>query len=57
MPKIDLTPEQADELRDTIDARIDDLSVEIEDADPVEAIGLRHVMERLQEIMELLEIA
>jgi hypothetical protein len=57
MPTIDLTDEQAEELRDTVQERIDSLDDVIEDADPVEAIGLRHLRESLQEILHILEIA
>jgi hypothetical protein len=57
MPTIDLTDEQAEELLDTIQARIDDLDDTIRREDPVDAIGLVHIRERLQDILHLLEIA
>jgi hypothetical protein len=57
MPKIELTDEQAEELRDTLQARIDELDDTIHAEDPVESIGLAHIRERLQDILNLLEIA
>jgi|694.fasta_scaffold91814_4 hypothetical protein len=57
MPTIELTDEQADELLDTLQARIDELDETIRREDPVDAIGLLHLRERLQEILHLLEIA
>jgi len=57
MPTIELTEEQADELLDTLQARIDELDETIRREDPVDAIGLLHLRERLQEILHLLEIA
>jgi hypothetical protein len=57
MPAIELTDEQVEELRETLGARIDDLDDTIRREDPVDAIGLIHIRERLQDILELLEIA
>jgi len=57
MPTIELTDEQAEELLDTIQARIDALDDTIRREDPVDAIGLVHIRERLQDILHLLEIA
>jgi hypothetical protein len=57
MPTIELTDEQVEELRETLGARIDDLDDTIRREDPVDAIGLIHIRERLQDILELLEIA
>jgi hypothetical protein len=57
MPTIELTDEQVEELRETLGARIDDLDDTIRREDPVDAIGLVHIRERLQDILELLEIA
>jgi hypothetical protein len=57
MPTIELTDEQVEELRETLGARIDDLDDTIRREDPVDAIGLIHIRERLQDILNLLEIA
>jgi hypothetical protein len=57
MPTIELTDEQVEELRETLGGRIDDLDDTIRREDPVDAIGLIHIRERLQDILELLEIA
>lgn len=57
MKTIELTDEQAEELVDTVQARIDDLDETIRREDPVDAIGLVHIRERLQDILHLLEIA
>lgn len=57
MPTIELTDEQVEELRETLGARIDDLDDTIRREDPVDAIGLIHIRERLQDILEILEIA
>ena len=57
MPTIELTDKQVEELRETLGARIDDLDDTIRREDPVDAIGLIHIRERLQDILNLLEIA
>jgi hypothetical protein len=54
MTTLELTDEQAEELLDTILARIDDLDEAIRLEDPVDAIGLVHVRERLQDVLHLL---
>jgi hypothetical protein len=59
MPTIELTDEQADELIDTVDGRIDDLSDRIERLLTIgeDALELKHVRSVLSDILHLLEIA
>jgi hypothetical protein len=59
MPKIELTDEQAEELIDTVDGRIDDLSDRIERLLKIgeDALELQHVRSVLSDILHLLEIA
>jgi hypothetical protein len=61
MPAIELTDEQADELRDALKERMDTLDRKIKklarpDDDP-DVIQVRHVQSVLSDILELLEIA
>jgi|LakMenEpi03Aug12_release.lakeMendotaPanAssembly.Ray.scaffolds.fasta_scaffold3840071_2 hypothetical protein len=57
MPTIDLTDEQADDLRDLLEDRITYLTGEISRADPVEEVALENQRGALADILELLEIA
>lgn len=57
MPTIDLTKEQAEELRDLLEDRITYLTGEISRADPVEEVALENQRCSLADILELLEIA
>jgi len=57
MPTIELTDEQADELRDLLEDRITYLTGEISRADPVEELSLASQRSSLSDILELLEIA
>jgi hypothetical protein len=57
MPTIELDEAQVEELRDTVQERIEALEDVLEDADPVEAIGLQHLRESLKDILTLLENA
>ena len=56
MPTIELTDEQADELRDLLEDRITYLTGEISRADPVEELSLASQRSSLSDILELLEI-
>jgi hypothetical protein len=57
MPTIELTDEQADELVETLQGRIDDLDAVIRQEHPDDAVGWKHVQSVLSDILELLEIA
>jgi hypothetical protein len=57
MPTIELTDEQAEELRDLLEDRITYLTGEISRADPVEELSLVSQRSYLSDILELLEIA
>ena len=59
MPTIELTDEQAEELLDTVDGRIDDLSDRIERLLKIgeNVLELKHVRSVLSDILHLLEIA
>jgi hypothetical protein len=56
---IELTDEQAEELIDTVDGRIDDLSDRIERLLKIgeDVLELKHVRSVLSDILHLLEIA
>jgi len=57
MPTIELTDEQADDLRDLLEDRITYLTGEISRADPVEEVALENQRCSLADILALLEIA
>jgi len=57
MPTIELTDEQADELVETLQGRIEDLDAVIRQEHPDDAVGWKHVQSVLSDILELLEIA
>ena len=60
MPKIELTAEQAEELRDVLAYEIDALTTEIENVgNPDDAVSIEYAHSRsvLSDILELLEIA
>lgn len=63
MPTIDLTDEQAEELRDAISYELDRLEQDIADAvrlggdDDPGAIGYRHSRDLLKEVLSILEDA
>ena len=57
MPKIELTDEQADELRSALQYECDNLDREAHEAARVDAIAYRHQKSILSDILHLLEIA
>jgi hypothetical protein len=58
MPKIELTDEQAEELKNTLTDEIDRLGVELDHiGKPVDALPVEHSRSVLSDILELLEIA
>jgi|APGre2960657404_1045060.scaffolds.fasta_scaffold267482_2 hypothetical protein len=59
MPTIELTDEQAEELRDVLVYESDRLTFAVKDADPFDddAIATLHTVSVLSDILELLEIA
>jgi hypothetical protein len=60
MPTIELTDEQAEELREVLLYEIDALNVEIEnvgDPDDADSMGYAHSRSVLSDILHLLEIA
>jgi hypothetical protein len=57
MPMIELTDEQAEELRDVLVYEADRLELAVRDADDDDAIATRHTVSVLSDILHLLEIA
>jgi hypothetical protein len=58
MPTIELTDEQAEELKNTLTDEIDRLGVELDHiGNPVDALPVEHSRSVLSDILELLEIA
>jgi len=55
--RIELTGEQADELVETLQGRIDDLDDVIRQESPDDAADWKHIQSVLSDILHLLEIA